>query len=674
MAAHRYWRALGFEAYGLVGLEFSEFHLLSGTTRVDASATLTSNIAPTSGALVNLQDDDLSTGALWSASAVSALVMTWDAGVGGSMDVSDIRFGSGNDAVKFPLAARLQFSDDASTWTDLLLLAGFTWPGPRAKTDSVDATNVWSFVDRARTWSTLSADQLVLGTANATSGKGLVYKSTGKLQFEVTVTSIAPSADFAVGVGTAAANPSTYVGSGAGSYGYNRNGNKYLAGAATPYGTGFVAGDVIGVVIDFAVGSLTFYRNGVSQGVASATGLLGLTLVPYVGTTSGVQVMSTATLKGSGFTYPVAGASDWSEAPLIRRHNIMRGRAALAGDIVSINTLASIAKPLSAMVLDHLGKSRREYNYTDSWALGVGRINGTVKEDGSPDVPVRRLVRLIREQDGTVIREQWSDRVTGAYQFDYVDERKRYTVISYDYEHDHRAVVGDNLAPDLIETPVIPVPELALRGASPLQEISTATTIALTVPNTTQVGDLLVAIVSVRSSAAATPAGWTLRSSSGGATGSGATTEVHVYTKTAVAGDGSTTTSYTFGQTSNLRLQGQMLALSSPTGTPAFATEGHLVKNSTSDAFVAVPAVSSAISKNQIAIAAATFAGYIGQGKIYSLGWNEIARPVSASNDNRLAVAWRLLSVSEVTTGFATTDAVTPGNAMTSSVLIFTDP
>ena len=76
---------------------------------------------------------------------------------------------------------------------------------------------------------------------------------------------------------------------------------------------------------------------------------------------------------------------------------------------------------------------------------GIGRVRGTVKEKGTPDAPVFRKVRLVRERDGLVIREQWSNRVTGAYDFQYVDELQTWTVISYDYLNNFRAVVADNL-------------------------------------------------------------------------------------------------------------------------------------------------------------------------------------------------------------------------------------
>lgn len=76
---------------------------------------------------------------------------------------------------------------------------------------------------------------------------------------------------------------------------------------------------------------------------------------------------------------------------------------------------------------------------------GMGRVNGNVYIDGTPDIPVSRRVVLIRERDGLAFREVWSDKATGAYSFDKVAMGVRYTVIAYDYENNYRAVVADNV-------------------------------------------------------------------------------------------------------------------------------------------------------------------------------------------------------------------------------------
>ncbi|WP_280809829.1 LamG domain-containing protein [Variovorax boronicumulans] len=74
------------------------------------------------------------------------------------------------------------------------------------------------------------------------------------------------------------------------------------------------------------------------------------------------------------------------------------------------------------------------------------RLIGTVKEKHLPaNTPLRRRVRLIRERDGATVGQTWSDMTTGSYVFTNIDSAEAYTVIAYDYQHNHRAVVADNL-------------------------------------------------------------------------------------------------------------------------------------------------------------------------------------------------------------------------------------
>lgn len=77
---------------------------------------------------------------------------------------------------------------------------------------------------------------------------------------------------------------------------------------------------------------------------------------------------------------------------------------------------------------------------------GVYRIPpGTVKKDGTPDVPVRRRVRLVDQVTGRFIRETWSDAVTGAYVFNYIAPGV-YTV----YALDHTGEYGGTIETDIV--------------------------------------------------------------------------------------------------------------------------------------------------------------------------------------------------------------------------------
>ena len=80
---------------------------------------------------------------------------------------------------------------------------------------------------------------------------------------------------------------------------------------------------------------------------------------------------------------------------------------------------------------------------------GRGVIAGTVKEKGQPDQPLVRRVQLISENTNLLVAETWSD-ATGNYRFEFIDPAQRYTVVSYDHEHVYRAVIADNLTPELM--------------------------------------------------------------------------------------------------------------------------------------------------------------------------------------------------------------------------------
>lgn len=81
---------------------------------------------------------------------------------------------------------------------------------------------------------------------------------------------------------------------------------------------------------------------------------------------------------------------------------------------------------------------------------GRGRIVGTVKNKGEPsDTPVYRRVRLFKDRDGQCVAETWSDPVMGAYAFENINPAHKYTALSYDHTGQFRAVVADNLTPEV---------------------------------------------------------------------------------------------------------------------------------------------------------------------------------------------------------------------------------
>ena len=102
--------------------------------------------------------------------------------------------------------------------------------------------------------------------------KSTIAISSGKWYWEVTASA---TAEDMIGITKADVVTTGYFGSQATSYGYYKtNGNKYNSATGTAYGASYASGDIIGVALDLDAGTLTYYKNGVSQGTAF-TGLSG---------------------------------------------------------------------------------------------------------------------------------------------------------------------------------------------------------------------------------------------------------------------------------------------------------------------------------------------------------------------------------------------------------------
>ena len=84
---------------------------------------------------------------------------------------------------------------------------------------------------------------------------------------------------------------------------YGGSGNKYNGAANSAYGVTWTNGDVIGVALDMDAGTLAFYKNGVSQGVAYSTGIVGKTFFAAVSFGSAVSYSETLNFGQRPFSY-----------------------------------------------------------------------------------------------------------------------------------------------------------------------------------------------------------------------------------------------------------------------------------------------------------------------------------------------------------------------------------
>ena len=173
----------------------------------------------------------------------------------------------------------LNFSDNTSTttlgydtsgngnnWTanNISLTSGVTYD---SMTDvptltSEDAANYCTLspLDYVTAAPTSGNLKLTNGFARAT----MAIPSTGKWYWENT---IGASTNNSCGLSPASSSVSDANGS-TGFYAYYLSGAKYTAGNSSSYGASWTNGDVISVAVDADAGTVTFYKNNVSQGVA----------------------------------------------------------------------------------------------------------------------------------------------------------------------------------------------------------------------------------------------------------------------------------------------------------------------------------------------------------------------------------------------------------------------
>ena len=119
---------------------------------------------------------------------------------------------------------------------------------------------------------TFAQANLFVNCANASNFSAvpatMQLPTTGKWYAEFTATLVSTVADIGLLGSTDIPPASGVIGSGATSYGYRNSGNKINNGSSVAYGASYTTGDVIAIAFDATAGSLTFYKNNVSQGVA----------------------------------------------------------------------------------------------------------------------------------------------------------------------------------------------------------------------------------------------------------------------------------------------------------------------------------------------------------------------------------------------------------------------
>jgi hypothetical protein len=162
------------------------------------------------------------------------------------------------------------FSGNSNTWTtnNISITAGVTYD---SMTDVPTLTSATAAnFPTLNPLNSIGSSDISAGNLTRTGGNNYTISTmgmpSGKWYAEMTVTTV--GTESSCGVATAADVGGSGVGNNAWSWGYFNNGNKYNNGVSTSYGASYTSGDVIGIAFDNTIGTLTFYKNNVSQGAA----------------------------------------------------------------------------------------------------------------------------------------------------------------------------------------------------------------------------------------------------------------------------------------------------------------------------------------------------------------------------------------------------------------------
>lgn len=482
MPVARYWRIVGVQAVAGGDLELSELHLYGPSGRVDAGATITSSHAPTVGTLAALADGSTATGCTFASDAVRAagFYVMWS--FASDTDVFGVRPGAGASKDKYLERLHLQYLDTTGAWVTAFAFGRFQWPGPQAMDIAPSTSDPYlpsvsallpmngtagstTFTDvKGNVWTPAGGAQI--STAHSFFGSGVgVFDGGARISTPHSAGLALVTGDFTIeflarltttgvfhvivnkGVGT---GPYTYqvwvdntnqfgfrgFGSG-GSLSWNILGGAAAAGvdyffSARRSGSTFslhVNNALVGT--QMYAGALRFETEAsisigaYNDGVAGLRGYLGqVRITPGVARPTTVPTGPWPTSAGAGQAFD----------PLSIRTAPVRASIAASAPVPAFST-----QPTPSLQLAR-----------DVAFGGAGVVSGTVKRDADPvDLPMRRRVRLFDERSGLLVREAWSDASTGAYSFAGLDATRTYTAVAYDHDHAYRAVIADNMTPEV---------------------------------------------------------------------------------------------------------------------------------------------------------------------------------------------------------------------------------
>jgi hypothetical protein len=451
------WRVVGLGLYGAVSaLHVSAAHLYdSNGDRIDESATLSCSHTPSAGALADLQDASLATSCTIPGATTAGFFLRWD--FAGDTEVSSLRFGGASVEAGFPWAVTFQYLD-AGVWKTINATNRQPFPGvsainlpgatgsvfdpvlggvwlsgngvdgagiitddgplalPVTKTGTVTTSTLGAKFDTclrfdSAGWVSCTHPNLAFGTGDFTIAwwQQLNTASGDHAAFQMS--------DVAGGLKGSDQTLSVWVYSG-GKWGIYLGSGAYVFTTANRP----AVGQIVHVALVRLDGVLTLYVDGAVAYSAPHTvdhpwthlvvGAYYSAAYPFNGRVDDFAVLPGVALFSGVFTPPAA--------PIVTKFSLDTSTEIVRGGI-----------PIPLAQVDVVNG-------------GPYALNATVSNAGSPNVPVRRRVRLHDQRDGQMVREAWSRAGDGVYSFDKIRAGKFY-VLALDHTGTYGAVIESDV-------------------------------------------------------------------------------------------------------------------------------------------------------------------------------------------------------------------------------------
>jgi hypothetical protein len=355
---------------------------------------------------------------------------------------------------EFVAYGRLQYSTDGVTWVTDVNFGRVLYPGLEQFTPSdpifrQEPTSNWDSASKGSSASISGRQATVWGGTSGYVRTGSA-KTSGRRVFGLRLDAITSPQTFFGGIAALSGWGGYTVGKHWLEYGYDNNLYYYPTGTVISVsgqpGAPNVAGDIMYFDVNLDDGTIALRKNSSawSSRVSMPNFVVGSGYVIDMQAPSSSSYQWSATLLTTAqelYGVVPSGATAWdvyTGTTFFQDLTDSRGSAPFRALIVS-------SVPVDPV---RIASPNRVSMARDMEFGGSGTIYGTTKIKGTPNTPTKARVRLLRDRDGLLARETWSDPATGAYSFTGIDTAQQFTVLAQDLNGAFRPVAASQLTPE----------------------------------------------------------------------------------------------------------------------------------------------------------------------------------------------------------------------------------